>query len=109
MMLIAATTMLSFSGCSKDDDNDDVSIIGKWTLLSDDEDITITLTFKRDGTFYIEWNGEYIFTSSGKYKVSGKTLRMKFDDIDEEWIYEIQTLTKSRLVLYNGSTIIFTR
>lgn len=78
-----------FSGCDKDKDDDDVSIVGTWEYsrstvtgggrsqeIKDDELKGITITFNADGTLASS-DGD-----AGIYNVKGNSLSMSGTDID---------------------------
>ncbi|MFN5334545.1 MAG: hypothetical protein ACK5BV_05090 [Bacteroidota bacterium] len=107
--------------CSKGSDSGSNSslIVGKWNLQSSREKITAPPasgepssdeTFSISGTVEFKSNGTYEYCSDGScfteyYKVSGSTLvtspEANFSDPDNA---TIQTLTSSKLVLYNKET-----
>lgn len=120
--LIAATA--AFASCSKDNDNSENQtgrIIGKWEVYQYVEERNGTLhneyygsalndiwtyEFRNDGSgvetenylYNDRWNS---FEDPFTYSVSGNSLRIKYVDDGESYIYSIEKLTSTKLVLIN--------
>jgi hypothetical protein len=124
MALIVAITMFSLSGCSKDEDEDDVSkedydvsIVGTWRCSSgfysdgrefSGSDLLVVFVFDQDGTMtLIDANDHEYY--DGTYSISGDTLIMYANN--RVGVYEIISLEKNKLVILDGnqSTITFTK
>ena len=115
--LIAATA--AFASCSKDNDNSEnqtEKIIGKWEVYQYVEERNGTLhnvnnniwtyEFRNDGTGvetenYLDNDRWNLFEDPFTYSVSGNSLRIKYVDDGESYIYSIETLTSTKLVLIN--------
>lgn len=114
LLVAALFVAVSFSACSDDDENKNVSIVGTWQLVrtygyeinqeydSDDTADQEFWTFNADGTTgIVNWrdgsNDKMPFT----YSVNGDTLTKKFTDEDTTPItYKIMKLTTKDLQLY---------
>lgn len=92
--------VLPFYSCSKDDDDDEKSLVGTWICDNDDW----RLTFKADGTGYDEEGyaeegyegGYYIETFTYTYDASTGILKIRYDDVDDDddavWTMRIKWL-----------------
>lgn len=114
MMLMMATMVFNLSSCKDDEDEKEDLIIGTWkctkvtayyngkTETWSGEDECAYMTFQKKGKgYYSEYVGDndpFYF----EYMVSGKTLSIVEEDGDT-FSYQIETLTKTEMVLYDNS------
>ncbi|MGM9833263.1 MAG: lipocalin family protein, partial [Candidatus Limisoma sp.] len=110
MLLLAMTLTIGFTSCNDDDVASE--IVGTW--LEEDcssENITVTMTFKKNGTFVeTEDSKKYgIDVYTGKYTYKDNILTMIYDD-DDPFSYTVVSVSESTLVLQFGSeTYVWTR
>ena len=115
--MILLATIISFSGCSNDDDDQPSlnDIVGTWKLSQvstnnggnfiDWPFETTTATFKSDGTYF---GRGYFGTGSGTWKQNGKTI-ITYVNGEEYVRYEVKELSASTctLVMSVGSESIW--
>lgn len=103
-MLLCATTCISFSSCSKDDDGisknkiigtwdaKQVKVDSDWITIPSNSRFSMSITFYEDGIYY--GKSDIFGTGYGAYKISGNSIKTY---IDEEYLYtyRINSITDS--------------
>ncbi len=114
MFLAMMAFAIAFSGCSKDDDDDDFNIVGTWQqesivmavdlgvpdmddmIIDEQEDEDVTITFNEDGTgsaTHAEGTDTFNWT------LTGDVLTISYSEMDEmDLSLNLTTKTDSRLV-----------
>ncbi|MCM1300124.1 MAG: lipocalin family protein [Alistipes senegalensis] len=94
-MLLGATTLVSFTSCSKDDDESisqskiigtwdatQVKVDGDWITIPSNSRYSMSITFYENGLYY--GKSDIFGTGYGTYKISGHSIKTY---IDEEYMY----------------------
>ncbi len=86
VLMVSASTILIFVGCSEESNDHEYILNDKWCLISYGGQSTqkvfngnINISFHSDGTFE---GTEYINHYYGKYKISGESIRMTLEFVE---------------------------
>ncbi len=96
---------ITFTACSKDEETNNADIVGTWKMAAikaggveipvSMAGMTLSITFKSDGTWYGQSTGTPVSFGSGTYKLSGNNLSVKEQGITYNWT--IAQLTAKQL------------
>ena len=89
ILYIAALIMITLTGCNKNNDKEQIpAICGQWKSVELSSDISIFLSFDKDGTFqmyqHVKDSGYELY--NGQWNINSDILSGKYND-DEEWAY----------------------
>jgi len=103
ILLLCATTVVSFTSCSEDDDESiskdkiigtwnakQVNVDGDWITIPSNSRYSMSMTFYEDGQYYGE--SDFFGTGYGTYKISGNSIKTYVDG-DYMYTYRINSIT----------------
>ena len=102
-MLLCATSIVSFTSCSKEDDSLKNKIIGTWeaTQVQVDKNwitippnsrLSVLMTFYENGQYY--GKSEIFGTGYGTYKINGKNIKTYVDG-SYMYTYRVNSITET--------------
>lgn len=106
---LVAMMSISFSSCSKDDDNPPTnnSIVGEWVDIDDDDYV---LCFKSNGTGYEkDRSGTSNFTYTYDPDSTDKLLKIWFVDSSQVLNFTVQRTGNTLMLTYGTTTIVLQR
>ncbi|WP_298062026.1 hypothetical protein [uncultured Rikenella sp.] len=102
-LLLCATTVVSFTSCSKDDDKStlkdkiigtweakQVKVDGEWIAIPSYSRYSMSMTFYEDGQYY--GRSDFFGTGYGIYKITGSSIKTYVDG-DYMYTYRINSIT----------------
>lgn len=102
-MLLGATTLVSFTSCSKDDDESisqskiigtwdatQVKVDGDWITIPSNSRYSMVIRFYKDGQYY--GRSDFFGTGYGTYKISGHSIKTYVDG-EYMYTYRIHSIT----------------
>ncbi len=105
VMLLCAVAAVSFTSCSKDDDESidknkiigtwkakQVQVDGDWITIPSNSRYSMSMTFYEDGKYYGE--SDFFGTGYGTYKISGNSIKTYVDG-EYMYTYRINSITYS--------------
>lgn len=102
VILLCATTIVSFTSCSKDDDSvsknkivgtwdaKQVKVDGDWITIPSNSRYSMSMTFYEDGMYY--GRSDIFGTGYGTYKISGNSVKTYLDG-KYMYTYRIKSIT----------------
>ena len=99
-ILMVAIVSAGITSCGDDDDKNEVSLVGTWSLNYDTDDYCL-LTFYQNGTVkYQEYdNGEWEQEDIYRYTYANGILRLTYQNGNERETIEVISLSATKLVL----------
>lgn len=114
VLALVLCTFITFSSCSKDDENATASIVGTWTCNSHYYGGSDTYTFKSNGTYSWSYSGsaDWFPDDSGNYSFDNNRSTLTIHNKKgTTWVYIVMSLTSSSLTIMDedGHTYYYTK